>query len=262
MKPIIFIGMETSGQLRRRFQFRGYETYSADLLPSKDGGEEMAYSEDNRPLGRHLVGDVFQTLDNMYANDMWPFAAVFHPTCTNLTTSAEWAYKDPDFVRYPSAGYHQKLKPGTLFGKARREAREAALDEFRRLMHIKIPIKVFENPRGVVGTRIRKASQTVQPYELGDDASKTTDLWFVDDQANPIQDMQIVKEPWMRVPGRIVEWPKGSGKMVERWSNQTDSNQNKLGQTDDRWDIRSRTYDGIADAIVDAVIAQINKIDS
>lgn len=259
-KPIIFIGMETSGQLRRRFQLRGYETYSADLLPSKDNGEEMAYSADNLPLGRHMVGDVFDVLDHLYANDTWPLAAVFHPTCTYLTTSAEWAYKDPDFVRYPGVGYHQRLKPGTLFGAERRQAREDALNQFRKLMHLKIPIKAFENPRGVIGTRIRKASQTVQPYQLGDDASKTTDLWFVDDQAAPIPDMKVIVEDWMRVPGRIVEWPKGSGKLVERWSNQTDSNQNKLGQTDDRWDVRSRTYDGIADGIVDAVIRQIERI--
>lgn len=259
-KPIIFIGMETSGQLRRRFQAKGYETYSCDLLPSKDNGEEMVYSADLTPLGRHMVGDVFECLDNMYANDMWPGAAVFHPTCTYLTTSAEWAYKDPDYVRYPGAGYHQRLKPGTLFGAARREARALALQEFRRLMHLKIPIKIFENPRGVVGTHIRKASQTVQPYQLGDDASKTTDLWFVDDQAQPIEDMRIVIEEWMRVPGRWVEWPKGSGRMVERWSNQTDSNQNRLSPGDNRWDDRSRTYDGVADGIADAVITKINNM--
>ena len=37
---IVFIGMETSGVLRRRFQAAGFETYSCDLLPSEDRGEE------------------------------------------------------------------------------------------------------------------------------------------------------------------------------------------------------------------------------
>jgi hypothetical protein len=36
---IVFIGMETSGVLRRRFQAAGFETYSADILPSEDQGE-------------------------------------------------------------------------------------------------------------------------------------------------------------------------------------------------------------------------------
>jgi hypothetical protein len=51
--------------------------------------------------------------------------------------------------------------------------------------------------------------------------------------------------------GGIVEWPKGSGKTVERWSNQTDSGQNKLPPSDDRWLLRAETYPGIADAMVE-----------
>src|SRR5690242_19922970 len=98
---IVFIGMETSGALRRRFQALGHETYSCDMLPAEDhGGEEMTYSKDGRPLGRHMVGDVFEQLENMWATDMWPELAVFHPTCTYLTVSAAWAFKDPDFKRY------------------------------------------------------------------------------------------------------------------------------------------------------------------
>jgi hypothetical protein len=45
-----------------------------------------------------------------------------------------------------------------------------------------------------------------------------------------------------RVAGRIV-----CGK--ERWSNQTDSGQNKLPPSVDRWKIRSKTYPGIAKAM-------------
>ena len=85
---IVFVGMETSGVLRRALQSRGIQTYSCDLLPSEDGGEETAYTDDGLPLGRHLVGDVFQTLDNLWANDLWPAAAVFHPDCTYLTRAA------------------------------------------------------------------------------------------------------------------------------------------------------------------------------
>lgn len=41
------------------------------------------------------------------------------------------------------------------------------------------------------------------------------------------------------------------GKLVARWSNQTDSGQNKLGPSKDRAKIRSLTYDGIAKAFAD-----------
>ena len=58
--------------------------------------------------------------------------------------------------------------------------------------------------------------------------------------------------PAERVPGRLVEHPPGSGRMIERWSNQTDSGQNRLPPSKDRWKDRSRTYPGIAEAMAAA----------
>lgn len=238
---IVFIGMETSGALRRRFQAKGFETYSCDLLPSEDGGEEMAYSDEELPLGRHMVGDVFASLENMRANDMWPELAIFHPSCTYLTNSAAWAYGD--------GPYHQKVKPDTLVGKARREAREQALADVRRIMALPIAHKAIENPIGAIGTAIRRPSQTIQPYNFGDDASKITGLWL---------DGLPLLTPTKHIDGRMVEWPHGSGRMVERWGNQTDSGQNRLTPNKDRWKDRSRTYPGIADAMVDQWTAFLN----
>ncbi len=40
-----------------------------------------------------------------------------------------------------------------------------------------------------------------------------------------------------------------NGKTVERWANQTDSGQNRLGPSEDRWKVRSKTYPGIAAAM-------------
>lgn len=241
---IVFIGMETSGALRRRFQARVHETYSCDLLPSEDDGEEMAF-QDSLPMGRHLVGDVFQTLDHLWANDLWPDLAIFHPDCTYLTNSAAWAFNDPDFEHYPGIGYHQRVKPGTLIGAARREAREEALDTARRIFALPIRRKVIENPIGAISTRLRRASQIIQPYEFGDDASKATCLWFIDQDGNPLPEMRLPLDPKKRVAGRIVD-----GR--ERWANQTDSGQNRLSPADDRWKDRARTYGGIADAMVEA----------
>lgn len=243
---IVFIGMETSGQFRRLFQSMGIETYSCDLLPSEDGGEEMAYSADGLPLGRHLVGDVDLTLDNMAANDLWPTLAIFHPDCTHLTGAAAWAFKDPDFVRYPGVGYHQKVKPGTLTGKARRDARDAQLNNVRRWMHLPIELKAFENPVGAIGSHIMPASQIVQPNQCGDDASKATCFWYLSKQNTEARELCFPIDPALQVAGRMVEWPRGSGIMRERWANQLDSGQNALSPAGDRWKDRSRTYPGIA----------------
>lgn len=53
--------------------------------------------------------------------------------------------------------------------------------------------------------------------------------------------------PTKIIPGRLVTLP--SGKVVERWANQTDSGQNRLGPSEDRWKERSETYTGVSEAM-------------
>lgn len=247
---VVFIGMETSGALRRRFRATGFTAISCDLLPAEDDGDG------------HIVGDVFETLDDLWARGLWPDAAVFHPECTYLTNSAAWAFGD--------GPYHQKVKPGTLVGAARRHARDLALDDVRRIMALRIRVKAIENPIGAIGTRIRRPSQIVQPYQFGDDASKATCLWFVDEDGNELPDIRLPVDPAKRVRGRLVPRAKATGKtdirngntgpdFIERWSNQTDTGQNRLSPSDDRWKDRSRTYDGIADALAAAIIEQLRR---
>ncbi|RMF07408.1 MAG: hypothetical protein D6773_03545, partial [Alphaproteobacteria bacterium] len=155
----------------------------------------------------------------------------FHPPCTYLTVCAAWAFGD--------GPYHQKVKPETLVGAARREAREKALDEIRALLALPYP-KAIENPaRSFINRSIRPPDQVIQPYEFGEDASKATGLWL--DRLPPLK-------PTRRVPGRIVQTARGP---VERWANQTDSGQNRLSPSADRWLERSRTYPGIARAMGD-----------
>lgn len=226
----IFIGMETSGALRRRFAAQGHDVVSCDVLPAEDGAL----------AGRHIVGDVFETLEALWP-DWWPDLAIFHITCTYLTNSAAWAFNDPDFERYPGVGYHQRVKPGTLVGAARRAARERSKDEFRRVVALPITRKVVENPIGAL-SQIRKPTQIVQPYEFGDDASKATCLWMMGKDGEPMPAMRLPIDPARRVAGRMVRG-------VERWANQTDSGQNRLSPGEDRWKERSRTFPGIADAM-------------
>lgn len=104
----------------------------------------------------------------------------------------------------------------------------------RRIMALPYP-KAIENPAtSFISKAIRKPDQVIQPYQFGDDASKGTGLWL---------DRLPRLAPTRRIAGRIVTH---NGKQVERWSNQTDSGQNRLTPTDDRWLQRSETYPGIA----------------
>lgn len=227
--------METSGVLRRRFQALGFETYSIDLLPSKDGGEATAYSADRRPLGRHLIGDVFDHLDNMAANDLWPTLGIFHPDCTMHTLAGQWAFGD--------GPYHQKVRSGTLVGRERRERRERNEQDVRRIVKLKIRHKAIENPRGTLVSRgvLPPETQVIHPNQFGDDASKTTCLW--------LWGLPKLK-PTGYVEPRVGGLPLfGGDGGLPRWGNQTDSGQNRLSPSDDRWDKRSETFPGIGDAM-------------
>lgn len=208
----VLIGYSTSTETLLAFQRRGHDVWTCDLLPAEHKN--------------HLHCDIWEV-----AEDSWDLG-IFHPMCTYLTTSAAWAFKD--------GPYHQKVKPETLVGQARREARAEAVENFKRLDALPYP-HAIENPApSFVSTLYRKPNQTIQPYEFGDDASKRTGLWL----------KKLPKlVPTRRVAGRMVESPRGSGKFKERWANQTDSGQNRLSPSKNRWLERSKTYTGIANAM-------------
>lgn len=115
------------------------------------------------------------------------------------------------------------------------EHTEEALAFVRLLLDAPIPRIALENPRGCISTRIRPPDQTIHPHEFGEDASKATCLWLkglpkLAGTAN--------------VAPRIV-----NGR--PRWANQTDSGQNRLPPSADRWALRSLTYPGIARAMAE-----------
>ena len=137
---------------------------------------------------------------------------IAHPDCTYLCNSGR---------------HWNKRVPG-------REAKtDEALAFVRMLMAAPVPQIAVENPVGRIGTAIRPADQYIQPHEYGHDASKRTGLW--------LKNLPCLK-PTAHVPPRIVNGKK-------RWANQTDSGQNKLAPSENRWMDRARTYSGWADAM-------------
>lgn len=144
-------------------------------------------------------------------NDGWDMMIAF-PPCTYLCSS----------------GLHWNKRVA-----GREEKTVEALEFVRALMEAPIDKIAIENPVGRIGTAIRKADQSIHPYMFGDDASKRTCLW--------LKNLRLLK------PTRFVEPRMVDGK--PRWSNQTDSGQNKLPPSEDRWKERSKTYQGIADAM-------------
>ena len=109
---------------------------------------------------------------------------------------------------------------------------EEAIDFVRLLMGSNIKHIALENPVGTISTRIRKPDCIIHPWQFGHPESKTTCLWLKN--LPPLNPTNILQKP-----------PSG------RWENQTPSGQNKLGPSKDRWKERSKTYQGIADAMAE-----------
>ena len=202
MKPLkILVGMETSGKIRDAAIRAGHDAVSCDLL-------------DTLAPGPHYTGNVLDII-----GQDWD-AFIGHPECTYVCGS----------------GLHwNKRVPG------RADKTEAAIQFWKDLGQATahIPKTVLENPVGCISTRVRPASQYIQPYQFGHDASKKTGLW--------LKGLPLLV-PTAYYPPRIVASGPYAGK--QRWSNQTDSGQNKLGPSQDRWQVRSETYSGIAEAII------------
>jgi hypothetical protein len=165
----------------------------------------------DRP-GPHCQGSIWDLLDGSRRWDI----IIAHPTCTTLCVSGNYKYA--------------KGKPGW----PQRVEEAARVQSLWDLCVAHAARVCFENPVGVLATMTNlPRAQFVQPYEYGHDAGKKTGLHL-----HNLPRLTGTK----RIPGRMVD-----GK--ERWANQTDSGQNKLGPSADRWKLRSKTYQGIADAM-------------
>lgn len=206
----ILIACEHSGTVRDAFIKAGHDAISCDLLGSDSPGP-------------HYQGDVRDII-----GEHWD-AVIAFPDCTYLCGS----------------GWHW-VRRGRIEkdGRPRIEHVQDAL-EFARMFvdgeqTAHIPRRAVENPIGKLSTLIRRPDQIIQPWHFGDDASKATCLWLAGlPRLEPLPESQQAQP-------RIVSY---RGKIVRRWSNQTDSGQNILPPSEDRWKIRSKTYQGIANAM-------------
>lgn len=156
--------------------------------------------------------------------DGWD-VGIFHPPCTYLCSS----------------GMHW-----TTRGLRDPQLTTDAIEFVETLWSCSIPHIAVENPIGCLSTRSKlgKPTQIIQPHQFGHDASKQTCLW--------LKNLPALK-PTTPIAPRIVNGRK-------RWGNQTDSGQNKLTPSEDRWAKRSVTYDGIANAMAEQWIKHINQL--
>lgn len=98
-----------------------------------------------------------------------------------------------------------------------------ALDFVRWLMALPIEKKAIENPISIISSHIRKPDQIIQPWQYGHGETKSTCLW--------LKNLPKLK------PSNVVE---GREAKIHR-----------MPPGPDRWKERSRTYQGIAEAMAE-----------
>ena len=112
---------------------------------------------------------------------------------------------------------------GARHFKAKQESgvQQEALDFVRLLLEADIPKIALENPISIISSKIRKPDQIIQPWQFGHGETKATCLWL--------------KGLPKLVPTNIVD---GREQRIH-----------KMPPSPTRWKERSRTYQGIADAM-------------
>lgn len=123
---------------------------------------------------------------------------------------------------------HLAVSGAPHFKRKQKEQAEA-LEFVRNLMGLPCERICIENPVSIISSRIRKPDQIIQPYQFGHAERKTTCLWLKGlPLLTPTSDLKAETEAK----------PK--------------SRQNPLHYlppSTDRWKLRSKTYQGIADAM-------------
>lgn len=227
MKKRVLVACETSGVVREAFRKRGHHAVSCDLLPADDGSSF------------HIQNDILQVLATSTPFDLM----IAHPTCTYLTNAG---------VRHLHDHVMSRLGNRTaVYGRARWLLLEEAIDFFNALKNANIPRICIENPiphkyareggwyasQGWsidLGSGIGKYTQIIQPWMFGHTETKATCLWLKDlPKLEPNHNWKVTK-------AHMENLPKNQQQRLHY-----------LSPSKDRWKIRSRTFQGIADAMAE-----------
>jgi hypothetical protein len=148
-------------------------------------------------------------------NDGWDLM-IAHPPCTYLSNAgARWLY------------------PGGVLNDGRYKRGLHARDFFIYLIASNIKMVCVENPKPSKIYNLPECDQVIQPFQFGHPVSKRTHLWL--------------KNLPELVPTNIV---KSEGHLCGSFTSKNKGNKSKqvIGKT---WKERSKTYQGIADAMAD-----------
>jgi site-specific DNA-cytosine methylase len=151
-------------------------------------------------------------------------------SCDLLPTDVEGPHHQGDVTELLHMGWDLMIAhppcthlavSGSRWFKDKVKEQAEALVFVQTLMDAPIPMIAIENPISVISSRIRKPDQIIQPWQFGHGETKATCLWL--------------KGLPKLTPTNVVE---GREARVHR-----------MPPSPDRWKERSRTYQGIAEAM-------------
>jgi len=168
----------------------------------------------------HYQQDVFEVI-----NKGWDLM-IAHPPCTYLSVSGAKHLYNKDGS--PNEERYQNQREALLFVK--------------KLMDANIISIAIENLISVISSKLCKPDQIVQPYWFGDSASKSTCLW--------LKNLPKLEPTNMVDKGKFKEWVGKNGKIKKQpmWYYEALT---KAKTTEERRGLRSKTFQGIADAMAD-----------
>jgi hypothetical protein len=221
----VLIGFEESGVMRRAFAALGHDAWSCDIRRSLDGSN------------KHITGDIRDHL-----HEGWDLLAVLHPPCTRLCNSGvRWLHKAPTKLNPEHHTAAECLAYAMMNEEERlafmwKDLKEGA-ELFSAAWNAPIERIAVENP--VMHGHAKKLienyqdpTQTVQPWWFGEKAFKATSFYL--------------KGLPKLVPTNKLTPPKAGTPEHKEWSTI-----HLVPPGPDRWRIRSKTFQGIAEACAD-----------
>ncbi|MDY6482885.1 DNA cytosine methyltransferase [Acinetobacter faecalis] len=224
----ILVACEESQAITTELRALGHNAFSCDLLPCSGGHPEWHFNIDVFEIIKHKGGEL-QNGESAYV-PQWDMM-IAHPPCTYLAVSGAQWYYHPEDKHLPK----EERRPHPKFPN-RAQDRDEAIAFFKALWEVDIPKIAIENPVGVISSHIGKATQIVQPYMFGDEATKTTCLW--------IKGLPLLEPTEIVGKGERVTF--SSGKSMPKWYAEALV---KAKTPEERRNLRSKTFKGMAKAM-------------
>lgn len=234
----VLVACEESQRVCMAFRAKGHEAYSCDIMDCSGGHPEWHIKGDvlkilnprinlipfvtlNGIVSDDVKGIYFKTCDNIeHFVERWDLI-IAHPPCTHLSSSGQWAYKKGKDISLKYEG----------------------IKFFMEFVNADCDRIAIENPIGVMSTEYKKPSQIIQPWQFGHKAQKSTCLW--------LKGLSLLTPTNIVEKGEFVEWIDKKTGRKKRQAKYDMEILKKTKTSEERSRLRSKTFEGIAQAMAD-----------